>query len=240
MVLFFISLSQLWRTNERLLILANCEREYNFNVIHKKVAYVDERCVPTTGKVVQSLLGFSRHSIIFQSYTGVRWITQTRFIELNRERDSPADFKDLNVALNKAPVISPTDFTQEFCVGTDTSLTCLKLSIRLLWAKSSILHLCLDCCQEVNYSKTHRELQTVLFCFLKFRHWFSQVKFLPVTDHCCLLYLHKQSAPNNLLLAYYESIFSSDYELTYAISTLTGFLDCSIFTTLKRWVTMKK
>lgn len=189
----------------------------------RKVSNVHEWPQPTTGKAVQRLLGFSGYlrSLIPMYATITQPLDELRNLgslsKVWNDKHTTA-FENLKIALTSTPVISPADFSQPFYVGTDGSSVsiggiCYQVIdkvVKYVAFASRVLSK-----SERNYSTTRRELLAVLFCFSKFRHWLLHAKFHLVTDHRCLLYMHSQSTPNSLMLAYYESIFSLDYDVTH-------------------------
>ena len=188
----------------------------------KKIANVHEWGRPTTGKAIQRLLGFASYlrplipmyAKITQPLDELRNYGSLATVWADKHTDA---FEKLKCVLSNTPVLSPPDFSLPFCVGTDASAFCIggicyqvvDDQIKYIAFASRVLSK-----SERNYSTTRRELVSVLFCFSKFRYWLLHAKFHLFTDHRCLLWLNTQN-PNTLMLAYYESIFSLDYDITH-------------------------
>lgn len=185
----------------------------------RKVASLDTWPQMTTGRHIQSFLGFMnffRSSIPF-------------FAKLASDLDDLRNVKDitkvwsdkhekaflaLKHALANAPVISPPVLGKRFHVATDASVTgigamlyqIIDNEVKFVAFASRKLSI-----SERNYSTTKRELLAVVYAFDKFHKWLYLIPFTLHTDHKSLIYLQTQEVPNALMAGWYEGIFGYSF-----------------------------
>ena len=108
-------------------------------------------------------------------------------------------FRNIQLALSSAPVLSPPNMRFGIHVATDASVTgiggimyqIIDDKIRYIGMASRKLSV-----SEQNYSTTKRELLAVVYMFKKFHKWLFGISFTLHTDHKSLIYLHTQELPN--------------------------------------------
>ena len=68
---------------------------------------------------------------------------------------------------------------------------------------------------ERNYSTTKRELLAIVYMLTKYHKWLFGVPFTLHTDHASIIYLKTQLHSNLMMLTWYETIFSYEFDIVH-------------------------
>ena len=189
----------------------------------RKLTNIHSWPLPTTGKMIQRYLGFAnyfRNSIpLFADICGpLDALRNEKSLEGIWNNTHLQAFRNIQLALSSAPVLSPPDMRFGIHVATDASVTgiggimyqIIDDKIRYIGMASRKLSV-----SEQNYSTTKRELLAVVYMFKKFHKWLFGISFTLHTDHKSLIYLHTQELPNALMLNWYDTIFSYSFNIVH-------------------------
>lgn len=136
----------------------------------------------------------------------------------NWSDDCEKSFQFIKDALVSAPILSCPDFSQPFVVQTDASAYGVGavLSQKLDDGEHVICYISRSLSRaERNYSTTERECLAVLFAIEKLRPYLEGYKFIVVTDHHSLVWLHNLKEPTGRLARWALRLQQYDFEIIH-------------------------
>lgn len=132
--------------------------------------------------------------------------------------DCEKSFQFIKDALVSAPVLSCPDFSKPFVVQTDASSYGIGavLSQKFEDGEHVICYISRSLSRaERNYSTTERECLAVIFAIEKLRAYLEGYKFIVVTDHHSLVWLHNLKEPTGRLARWALRLQQYDFDIIH-------------------------
>lgn len=191
-------------------------------VIPKKVEAVLNLPPPTRRKEVRSFLGLVNWYRSFIKNCAGKSAPLSRLLQKDvkfvwTEREQNA-FDLLKKCLTEAPVLVCPDFNQKFEIHVDASLIGVGAVLiqrknrkeRVVAYASKTLNR-----QQRNWSTTERELYAIVFGIETFREYVDGSKFLVVSDHAPLQWLHSLKNPSGKLARWITKLGQFNFEVIH-------------------------
>jgi hypothetical protein len=203
-----------------------------------KVVEIQELERPTSGKMVQSLLGvinYLRHFVpCFASLAApLDALRLKRAIDLGDPKTWTQECEDAFSALKKAvaasPILCKPVWNAPFFVATDASAT--GLGAVLFQGSREEPHYIFCASRSLSpserrYSATKRELLGVIFALRKLRFYLAGRPFVLYTDHQALTHMFTQRHLNDMLCRWFDEIMEFDFKVEHLPGVLNVLPDC--------------
>ena len=199
------------------------------SVDRSKLGGLDDVPLPTTGKQVQSFLGFCnffRRFIPAMATIAAPLDSLRNLASVDLDESQAAAISTLKKALISAPLLAFPNFARPFGLATDASD--LGLGVALYqpagssWLSppdktSSIITFFSRALSksERQYSTTKRELLAIVFGLLKCRYYLWGRKFTLFTDHRALTFLMTQRDASPLLQRWFLEIMEFEFDIEH-------------------------
>ena len=188
----------------------------------KKIEAVKSFPVPKNPKNIEELSGLVGYYRRFIPNLAARAKPLTNFLRKGRafiwEKEQQASFQDLRDSLCNEPILQCPKYDQPFILTTDASNIAIGAvlsqgkigeDLPVAFASRALNR------AEVHYTATEKECLAVVFFTKHFRHYLYGRKFLVVTDHQALVWLHNTRDTSSRLLRWRLRLLDFQYEIKY-------------------------
>ena len=203
-------------------LLGNIISPNGTQVDEERITTIAKLPIPKTLRQIQALMGMYNYC---RDYIPLFSTIAAPLEKLKSAKDIPAAWtpehgkaiSKLNAILAERILLSHPDFEKPFFVATDASNVGLGA---ILYQNEeqpkyiSIVGRALSK-SERNYSATKKELLAIVWALKKFHHYLYGTPFTLYTDHRALTYMLTQKEPNSMILNWWDTIMSYNFQVVH-------------------------